>query len=247
MKDGYFEKIERLKSILEEGNAVFFGGAGVSTESGIPDFRSTGGLYHEEYAYPPEQIVSHSFFKKNVEEFYRFYKNKMLYPNAAPNACHYGLASLEAQGKLRAVVTQNIDGLHQKAGSKKVFELHGSVWRNFCQKCGKKHTVYEVIGAESVPYCDCGGVIKPDVVLYEEGLDDDVVMGAVRAIANANTLIVGGTSLIVYPAAGLIQYFHGRHLIVINRTPTSADSRAEMVFAENIGKVFSDLNICDKK
>lgn len=237
----YEERINRLNEILEEGNVVFFGGAGVSTESGIPDFRSTSGLYNEEYPYPPEQIVSHSFFMQNTAEFYRFYRNKMLFPNAQPNACHMALARLEEEGVVRAVVTQNIDGLHQKAGSKRVFELHGSVWRNYCEKCGKGHTVYEVIEVNGVPKCDCGGRIKPDVVLYEEALDDDVVTGAIRAIANANTLIIGGTSLVVYPAAGLLRYFHGRHLVVINRTPTSADAQAELLFTEDIGKVFADV------
>ncbi|MBQ8428678.1 MAG: NAD-dependent protein deacylase [Clostridia bacterium] len=237
----YSERLKKLKDVIDEGNVVFFGGAGVSTESGIPDFRSTDGLYNAEYAYPPEQIVSHTFFVRKTEEFYRFYKNKMLFPNAQPNACHEGLAKLENEGKLRAVVTQNIDGLHQKAGSKKVYELHGSVWRNYCVKCKKTYTMYEVIEKKGVPCCDCGGVIKPDVVLYEEGLDDDVVTGAVEAIERANTLIVGGTSLVVYPAAGLLRYFRGKHLVVINRTPTSADSGAELLFTEDIGKVFADL------
>ena len=237
----YRERLDKLKSFLEEGDIVFFGGAGVSTESGIPDFRSTNGLYNEEYAYSPETIVSHTFFMRNTEEFYRFYKNKMLFPQAEPNACHRGLAKLEKEGKLNAVVTQNIDGLHQKAGSKKVFELHGSVWRNFCQKCKKGHTMSEIIAKNGVPYCSCGGVIKPDVVLYEEGLDDEVVRGAVYAIVSAKTLIVGGTSLVVYPAAGLLRYFQGKHLVVINRTPTSADVGAELLFTEDIGKVFADL------
>ncbi|MBO5737703.1 MAG: NAD-dependent protein deacylase [Clostridia bacterium] len=242
MNNTYEQRLQRFAEILEEGNAVFFGGAGVSTESGIPDFRSATGLY----AYTPEEVVSHTFFYRHTEAFYRFYKEKMLFPNAEPNACHIGLAQLEKEGGLRAVVTQNIDGLHQKAGSKNVFELHGSVWRNYCTKCRKGHTVYEVIEKKGVPYCACGGLIKPDVVLYEEGLDDDVVMGAVRAIANANTLIVGGTSLVVYPAAGLLRYFKGKHLIVINRTPTVADEGAELLFTEDIGKVFADLSK-DKK
>lgn len=237
MNASYEERLQRLREILEEGNAVFFGGAGVSTESGIPDFRSATGLY----AYTPEEVVSHTFFYQNTEAFYDFYKEKMLFPEAEPNACHKGLAQLEEDGLLRAVITQNIDGLHQKAGSQKVYELHGSVWRNYCTKCQKGHTVYEVIDADGVPYCDCGGLIKPDVVLYEEGLDDEVVMGAVRAIANANTLIVGGTSLVVYPAAGLLRYFQGKHLVVINRTPTIADEGAELLFTEDIGKVFADL------
>lgn len=237
----YSGKIAKLRNIIEEGNVVFFGGAGVSTESGIPDFRSTDGLYATKYAYPPERIVSHSFFERDTEEFYRFYKDKMLYPNAEPNACHKALAELEDRGKVKAIVTQNIDGLHQKAGSKKVFELHGSVWRNYCKRCRKSHTLMDVVESNGVPKCTCGGVVKPDVVLYEEALDDEVVMGAVRAIASAKTLIVGGTSLVVYPAAGLLQYFRGEHLIVINRTPTSADEGAELVFSEDIGKVFTDL------
>ena len=243
MKDTYLEKIERFRQILQEGNAVFFGGAGVSTESGIPDFRSTDGLYNQEYEYPPERIVSHSFFVQKTAEFYRFYKRKMLFPAAEPNACHLALARLEEGGKLRAVVTQNIDGLHQKAGSKKVFELHGSVWRNFCIKCGKAHTMSNLLAKDGVPYCDCGGLIKPDVVLYEEPLEDGVVTGAIRAIAQANTLIVGGTSLAVYPAAGLLGYFQGKHLIVVNRTPTSVDGRAELLFTQDLGKVFADLHV----
>ncbi|MBQ4269203.1 MAG: NAD-dependent protein deacylase [Clostridia bacterium] len=241
--DGYQERLQAFKNMLQAGNVVFFGGAGVSTESGIPDFRSQDGLYHTEYNYSPETIVSHTFFTYHTAEFYRFYKNKMLYPNAEPNACHKALAKLEEMGKLTAVVTQNIDGLHQKAGSKKVFELHGSVWRNTCLKCKKGHTVYEIIQSDGVPQCDCGGLIKPDVVLYEEGLDDDVVLGAVKAISRADTLIVGGTSLVVYPAAGLLQYFRGKNLVVINRTPTSADENADLVFSEDIGKVFADLKI----
>ena len=239
----YVERVAKLKTIIEEGGVVFFGGAGVSTESGIPDFRSTDGLYNEEYAYPPETMVSHSFFYADTKEFYRFYKNKMLYPNAKPNACQMALAILEKAGKLDGVITQNIDGLHQAAGSEKVYELHGSVWRNYCTKCKKSHTMYEITAQEGVPYCECGGLIKPDVVLYEEGLDDKTVIGAVNVIANAKTLIVGGTSLVVYPAAGLLQYFHGKHLVVINRTPTFADRNAEIIFAEDIGKVFSDLKL----
>ncbi len=237
----YEEKIAKLKKIIgESGNIVFFGGAGVSTESGIPDFRSQDGLYHEEYDYSPETIVSHEFFMENTAEFYRFYKRKMLFPNAEPNACHLALARLERAGKLKAVVTQNIDGLHQKAGSKSVFELHGSVWRNFCTKCNKPYSLAEIVASDGVPRCSCGGIVKPDVVLYGEMLDDRVVAGAVRAIAGADTLIVGGTSLVVYPAAGLLQYFRGRHLVVINRTSTQADGNAELVIAEKIGKVFSD-------
>lgn len=241
MNENYQDRIRRLKEILQEGRAVFFGGAGVSTESGIPDFRSTDGLYNTQYAYPPETIISHSFFERDPVEFFRFYKDKMLFPNAEPNACHKGLARLEKEGLLDAVVTQNIDGLHQKAGSKKVFELHGSVWRNYCRKCKKGYTMYEIIAQNGVPKCACGGMIKPDVVLYEEGLDDEIVRGAVYSIASAKTLIVGGTSLVVYPAAGLLQYFHGKHLVVINRTPTFADEKAELLFTEDIGRVFDDL------
>lgn len=241
MNEKYVEKLQRFRELLEEGNAVFFGGAGVSTESGIPDFRSTDGLYNQQYAYPPEYIISHSFFNANTKEFYRFYKDKMLFPEAKPNACHCGLAQLEKEGKLNAIVTQNIDGLHQKAGSKTVFELHGSVWRNYCIKCKKSHTMSEITASKGIPYCECGGLIKPDVVLYEEGLDDEVVRGSISAIAKADTLIVGGTSLVVYPAAGLLEYFHGKHLVVINRTPTFADANAELLFTENIGQVFNDL------
>lgn len=194
----YEEKIARLKKIIGASeNIVFFGGAGVSTESGIPDFRSQDGLYHEEYDYPPETIISHEFFMENTAEFYRFYKKKMLFPKSEPNACHLALARLERAGKLKAVVTQNIDGLHQKAGSKAVFELHGSVWRNFCTKCKKSYSLAEIIASDGVPRCSCGGIVKPDVVLYGEMLDDRVVTGAVRAVAGADTLIVGGTSLVV--------------------------------------------------
>ena len=238
----YQMRLEKLHTILAEGEVVFFGGAGVSTESGIPDFRSTDGLYNEEYDYPPEQIVSHTFFHYRTAEFYRFYKSRMLFPNAQPNACHLGLAKLEKEGKLQAIITQNIDGLHQKAGSEKVYELHGSVWRNYCQKCKKAHTMYEVIAKNGIPHCNCGGVIKPDVVLYEEGLDDEVVTGAIRAISKSKSLIIGGTSLVVYPAAGLLRYFRGKHLIVINRTPTQADGGAELLFMEDIGKVFTDVS-----
>ena len=239
MNASYEERLQRLREILEEGNAVFFGGAGVSTESGIPDFRSATGLY----AYTPEEVVSHTFFYQNTEGFYDFYKEKMLFPDAEPNACHRGLAQLEEEGLLRAIITQNIDGLHQQAGSKNVFELHGSVWRNYCTKCRKGHTVYEVIDAKGVPYCTCGGLIKPDVVLYEEGLDDEVVMGAVRAIANANTLIVGGTSLVVYPAAGLLRYFKGKHLVVINREELDVrlDAENDLFICGSLGEVFKEL------
>lgn len=209
------EEIEKLRGMIKNSDKiVFFGGAGVSTESGIPDFRSVDGLYNQQWDYPPETILSHSFFMKKTEEFYRFYRAKMLCPNAEPNAAHLKLAQLEREGKLTAVVTQNIDGLHQAAGSKKVYELHGSVLRNYCMKCGKFHSVEFIINSTGVPTCECGGVVKPDVVLYEEGLDDSVVNGAVNAIAEADTLIIAGTSLNVYPAAGLVRYFRGNDLVI---------------------------------
>ena len=239
--NAYEEKLGRLKEIIDEGNAVFFGGAGVSTESGIPDFRSQDGLYNEEYAYPPETIISHKFFLENTAEFYRFYKRKMLFPAATPNACHLALAKLEKEKKLKAVITQNIDGLHQKAGSKNVFELHGSVWRNYCAKCGKAHTMAEIIETDGVPFCACGGVVKPDVVLYEESLDQTVIEGAVRAIADAEVLIVGGTSLTVYPAAGLIRYYRGNKLVLINRDETPYDTYANLIFRDPIGKVLGAI------
>lgn len=230
-----------LQWVKESDNIVFFGGAGVSTESGIPDFRSTDGLYHQEWQYPPETILSHSFFVKNTEEFYRFYKKKMLCLDAKPNAAHKKLALLEEQGKLTAVVTQNIDGLHQLAGSKKVYELHGSVHRNYCQKCGKFYDAEYMLKAEGVPRCECGGLIKPDVVLYEEGLDNRTIQGAVEAIAQADLLIIGGTSLAVYPAAGLIDYFTGKHLVVINRAATPRDGNADLLIQANIGEVLSGI------
>lgn len=238
----YEEKIVKFKEFLQESNrVVFFGGAGVSTESNIPDFRSQDGLYNQKYDLPPEQIISASYFNADTVGFYRFYRDKMLFPNAEPNACHKALARLERDGKLTAVVTQNIDGLHQKAGSERVYELHGSVWRNYCMRCGKRCSLEDVIQASGVPVCECSGVIKPDVVLYEEALDDKTVMGAVRAIASADMLIVGGTSLVVYPAAGLLRYFKGKYLVVVNKTPTIADENADLVIAEKIGKVFTDL------
>ena len=236
------ERIGHLKEYVEESSQiVFFGGAGVSTESGIPDFRSTDGLYHQEWKYPPETILSHSFFISNTEEFYRFYKKKMLCLDAKPNAAHKKLAQLEELGKLTAVVTQNIDGLHQLAGSKKVYELHGSVHRNYCQKCGKFYNAEYMMKAENIPCCDCGGLIKPDVVLYEEGLDNRTIQAAVEAIAHADLLIIGGTSLAVYPAAGLIDYFTGRHLVVINRAATSRDSHADLLIQANIGEVLGGI------
>ena len=235
------EALHTLKKWVEESdNLVFFGGAGVSTESGIPDFRSTDGLYHQQYAYPPETILSHTFYLRNPEEFYRFYRNKMLYLDAQPNAAHRKLAELEEQGKLRAVITQNIDGLHQKAGSKNVLELHGSVLRNYCQKCGAFHGVEEIAGSAGVPHCDCGGVIKPDVVLYEEGLDQDTLSRSVSAIRQADMLIIGGTSLTVYPAAGLVQYYRGNRLVVINKSALSG-ADADLTIREPIGEVMAQL------
>jgi len=220
---------------------VFFGGAGVSTESGIPDFRSVDGLYNQQWKYPPETILSHTFFMKKTEEFYRFYRAKMICTSAKPNAAHLKLAELEEKGKLSAIVTQNIDGLHQAAGSKRVYELHGSVLRNNCMKCRKFYGLEAITGSEGIPRCECGGIIKPDVVLYEEGLDDAVVSGAVSAISNADTLIIGGTSLNVYPAAGLVRYFRGDNLVIINMAPTQMDSNADLVIDSKIGEVFSQI------
>ena len=231
-------EIETLKTWIEASdNIVFFGGAGVSTESGIPDFRSTDGLYHQKFEYPPETILSHTFFYQHTEYFYRFYREKMLPLEAEPNAAHRALAALERAGKLRAVVTQNIDGLHQKAGSKNVYELHGSIWRNYCTKCGKSYSAEFIRDSGGVPHCACGGLIKPDVVLYEEGLDEKTIKGAVRAIAEADVLIVGGTSLTVYPAAGLIRYYGGNRLVLINRDETPYDGYANLIFREPIEQV----------
>ena len=231
-------EIETLKTWIEASdNIVFFGGAGVSTESGIPDFRSTDGLYHQKFEYPPETILSHTFFYQHTEYFYRLYREKMLPLEAEPNAAHRALAALERAGKLRAIVTQNIDGLHQKAGSKNVYELHGSIWRNYCTKCGKAYSAEFIRDSGGVPHCACGGLIKPDVVLYEEGLDEKTIKGAVRAIAEADVLIVGGTSLTVYPAAGLIRYYGGNRLVLINRDETPYDGYANLIFREPIGQV----------
>ena len=231
-------EIETLKTWIEASdNIVFFGGAGVSTESVIPDFRSTDGLYHQKFEYPPETILSHTFFYQHTEYFYRFYREKMLPLEAEPNAAHRALAALERAGKLRAIVTQNIDGLHQKAGSKNVYELHGSIWRNYCTKCGKSYSAEFIRDSGGVPHCACGGLIKPDVVLYEEGLDEKTIRGAVRAIAEADVLIVGGTSLTVYPAAGLIRYYGGNRLVLINRDETPYDGYANLIFREPIGQV----------
>ena len=232
---------ETLKQWLSESeNIVFFGGAGVSTESKIPDFRSTDGLYNQQYAYPPETILSHTFYMGRREEFYLFYRNKMLFPDAEPNRAHKALAKLEQEGRLRAVITQNIDGLHQKAGSREVLELHGSVLRNYCTKCGKFYGLEAVLESEGVPRCTCGGVIKPDVVLYEEGLDQHTLQKAVYYISNADVLIIGGTSLTVYPAAGLIDYYGGKKLVLINKSVTPMDSRADLVISGPIGEILGD-------
>lgn len=230
-----------LKKWIEESSyIVFFGGAGVSTESNIPDFRSTDGLYNQQYDYPPETILSHSFYIRKTEEFYRFYRNKMLFPEAKPNHAHLALAKLEQEGKLKAVITQNIDGLHQAAGSKEVLELHGSVLRNYCSRCGKFYGLDEILKTKEVPLCDCGGVIKPDVVLYEEGLDNSILKRSVSHIRNADMLIIGGTSLTVYPAAGLIDYYTGNKLVLINKSVTSRDKQADLVICDSIGKVLGE-------
>lgn len=233
-----------LQEIINESkNIVFFGGAGVSTESGIPDFRSVDGLYNQKYDYPPEEILSHTFFVRKTEEFYRFYRDKMLALDAKPNAAHNVLAELERVGKLSAVITQNIDGLHQLAGSKNVYELHGSVHRNYCTKCHKSYSAQFIKNSFGIPKCDCGGIIKPDVVLYEEGLDDLTVNDAIDAIRKADCLIVAGTSLNVYPAAGFIRHFNGENFILINKTSTSADKYADLVIHDSIGKVLSQVVI----
>lgn len=236
------EKIERLKEIVAEcDNIVFFGGAGVSTESGIPDFRSVDGLYNQKYKYPPEVMVSHSFYERHPEEFFEFYKTKMIALEAKPNAAHLKLAELEQQGKVRAVITQNIDGLHQAAGSKEVLELHGSVHRNYCESCSKFYPVQYVVETKGVPMCDCGGRVKPDVVLYEEGLNYETMQKTIWHIQNAEVLIIGGTSLAVYPAAGFIDYFKGKHLVVINMADTAKSVQADLLIQEKIGEVFSQL------
>ena len=236
------EAVETLKAWVKDSRRIaFFGGAGVSTESGIPDFRSTGGLYHQEWKYPPEVILSHTFYKSNPEEFFRFYRAKLLAPDARPNAAHIKIAEWEAAGKLTAVVTQNIDGLHQAAGSKHVCELHGSVHRNYCEKCGKFHGLDFILNGTGVPRCECGGIVKPDVVLYEEGLDTEIMRGAIDDISQADMLIIGGTSLVVYPAAGLIHYYNGKRLVLINKTPTSADKYANLVINQPIADVFAQV------
>ncbi len=237
------DKINKLKKIIEESNnIVFFGGAGVSTESGIPDFRSKDGLYNQHYKYPPEEILSHTFFENNTEEFFRFYKDKLNSIKYEPNITHIKLAELEKIGKLKAVITQNIDGLHQKAGSKRVYELHGSVLRNYCMKCKKFYDAEYIFNNNyDIPTCNCGGVIKPDVVLYEEGLDEEILENSINCIQNADMLIVAGTSLTVYPASGLINYFRGKNLVLINKDSTPYDSRANLVINDRLGKVFSQL------
>lgn len=233
-----------LQMVKESDNIVFFGGAGVSTESGIPDFRSVDGLYHQEYDYPPETILSHSFYMRKTEEFYRFYRKKMLCLDAKPNAAHKKLAELEAAGKLKAVITQNIDGLHQAAGSKRVLELHGSVHRNYCRRCGKLFDARYILASEGVPHCDeCGGEIKPDVVLYEEGLDQRTLEDAVFYISHADMLIIGGTSLAVYPAAGLINYYQGNKLVLINKSTTPMDGRADLLISGSIGEVLGQIEV----
>lgn len=240
----YEKEAAKLQNIIDNSdNIVFFGGAGVSTESNIPDFRSADGLYRQKYRYTPEQIVSHSFFVRNPEAFYEFYKDKMMFLDAKPNAAHYKLARLEEAGKLKAVITQNIDGLHQAAGSKNVYEIHGSIWRNYCQQCGKFYDALYVKKSEGVPRCECGGIIKPDVVLYEEGLDSALIQKSIQAISNADTLIIGGTSLVVYPAAGFIDYFHGRHLVVINKSATAKEVQADLSIAAPIGEIMSRIRV----
>ena len=236
------DKIAQLQEIIDQyDNIVFFGGAGVSTESGIPDFRSQDGLYHQKYDFPPETILSHTFFLNNTEEFFKFYRDKMLCDTAKPNAAHLKLAELEKAGKLKAVITQNIDNLHQMAGSRKVLELHGSVYRNYCMRCGKFYDFSYVKNSTGVPYCECGGVVKPDVVLYEEMLDSTTLAESVDAISRAQVLIIGGTSLTVYPAASLIDYFRGEAIVVINKAPTPRDRSADLLIKDPIGQVFSQI------
>lgn len=238
------EKLKKLQNIVSGAKSmVFFGGAGVSTESGIPDFRSVDGLYHLKYDVPPETILSHSYFIAHTEKFFDFYRDKMLYLNAVPNPAHLKLAELEKAGILSAVITQNIDGLHQLAGSRNVLELHGSVHRNFCTECGRKFDAEFILDSTGIPRCKCGGIIKPDVVLYEESLPDKTVTEAIRAISNADVLIIGGTSLNVYPAAGFIRYFNGRHVVIMNRDTTQADNMAELCIRDNIGEVMQRIII----
>lgn len=236
--------MKSLQEIINQSkNIVFFGGAGVSTESGIPDFRSVDGLYNQKYDYPPEEILSHTFFMKNTNEFYKFYRDKMLCLNAKPNKAHYKLAEMEQKGLLTAVITQNIDGLHQKAGSKNVYELHGSVHRNYCMKCRKSYDAEFMLNSTNIPKCTCGGTIKPDVVLYEESLDNNTVIGAINVISNCDTLIIAGTSLTVYPAASFVRYFKGKNLVLINRDPTPMDSSCDLVIHDKVGEVLSKIKI----
>ena len=236
------EKIEKLKEMINRSNnIVFFGGAGVSTESGIPDFRSKDGLYNQKYKYPPEEILSHDFFIENTEEFYKFYKEKMNSLKYEPNITHKKLAMLEKEGKLKAIITQNIDGLHQKAGSKNVYELHGSIHRNYCQKCGKFYDAKYIFETSNIPLCSCGGIIKPDVVLYQEQLDEKVLEKSIKALEKADLLIIGGTSLTVYPASGLIRYFRGKNIVLINKDITTFDNRANLVINEKLGKIFEKI------
>ena len=238
------DKLAEFQKLIDESDhIVFFGGAGVSTESGIPDFRSQDGLYNQKYDYPPETILSHTFFMNNPEEFFRFYREKMLYLDAEPNAAHKALARLEKRKKLKAVITQNVDGLHQKAGSNTVLELHGSVHRNYCMKCGKSYGVEAIVNSEGVPHCECGGIIKPDVVLYEEPLDEYITSMAMAYVQSADMFIVGGTSLTVYPAAGFVYQYMGDKLVLINKSKTQLDGNARLVFNESIGEVFSSLDI----
>ncbi len=231
-----------LQQMIDESSRiVFFGGAGVSTESGIPDFRSADGLYNQRYRYPPETIISHSFYMRNREEFYRFYKERMIFTEAKPNAAHLKLAELERAGKLSCVITQNIDGLHTAAGSRQVVELHGSVHRNYCESCGRAYPLSHIMDSEGVPKCSCGGYVKPDVVLYEEQLKDEDITRTVEEISAADMLIIGGTSLAVYPAAGMVRYFRGKHLVIINKSPTDMDNNADLVIADSIGKVMGSI------
>ena len=234
------EKWQQLREWIQESERiVFFGGAGVSTESGIPDFRSVDGLYNQKYDEPPERIISHSYYLQKPEAFYRFYKDRMIFPDAKPNPAHRALAKLEEQGRLKAVITQNIDGLHQMAGSRKVLELHGSIHRNYCTRCGRFYGLQYVLDSEGIPRCSCGGIVKPDVVLYEEGLDNAVIEESISCIRQADLMIVGGTSLVVYPAAGLLDFYRGKHLVLINRSATSRDSQADLVISDPIGQVLS--------
>lgn len=236
--------MKSLQEIINQSkNIVFFGGAGVSTESGIPDFRSVDGIYNQKYDYPPEEILSHTFFMKNTNEFYKFYRDKMLCLNAKPNKAHYKLAEMEQKGLLTAVITQNIDGLHQKSGSKNVYELHGSVHRNYCMKCRKSYDAEFMLNSTNIPKCTCGGIIKPDVVLYEESLNNNTVTGAINAISNCDTLIIAGTSLTVYPAASFVRYFKGKNLVLINRDPTPMDSSCDLVIHDKVGEVLSKIKI----